>query len=121
MTKRFLIVDDSAGMRETLSQIVVELGHEVVGTAADGIDAITKYRTLQPDVITLDIIMPKMGGIESLRLIKKLDPKAVVLMVSARTDQTAVADCVKAGASHYLLKPFERDDVADVLGKVFPV
>lgn len=119
VSKRFLVVDDSEAMRDTLVRILEKLGHQVIGTARDGVEAIAKYRDLKPDVVTLDIIMPKMGGVESLRLLRTVDPQAVVVMVSARSDKTAVLECAKAGATHYLIKPFEQEKVAEVLDRVF--
>jgi two-component system chemotaxis response regulator CheY len=119
MSKTFLVVDDSQAMRDALKKILETLGHTVVGEAENGLQAIAKFRDLKPDVVTLDIIMPQMGGLESLRLIKALDKAAKVLMVSARSDKASVMDCAKAGATHYLLKPFESDKVAAVLKQVF--
>ena len=116
--KRILIVDDSNFMRQSLKAIMEHLGYTVVGTAENGIDAVAKYRDLKPDIVTLDIIMPQMGGLQGLKLLKSVDPDAVVVMVSSRADKESVVECAKAGAKHYLLKPFDETKVGEVMSRV---
>lgn len=112
------IVDDSSFMRNSLKAMLDKLGFEVVGTAENGVDALAKYRDLKPDLVTLDIIMPQMGGLQGLKLLKSVDPNAVIVMASSMSDKESVVECVKAGAKHYLLKPFDETKVADVMKKV---
>ena len=116
--KRVLIVDDSSFMRNSLKAILEKLGYVVAGTAENGIDAVAKYRDLKPDLVTLDIVMPQMGGLQGLKLLKSVDPNAVVVMVSSMADKESVVECAKAGAKHYLLKPFDEAKVGDVMKRV---
>ena len=116
--KRVLVVDDSSFMRQALKTIMEKLGHTVIGTAENGIDAVAKYRDLKPDIVTLDIVMPQMGGLQGLKLLKSVDPNAVVVMVSSMADKESVVECAKAGAKHYLLKPFDEAKVGAVMKRV---
>jgi len=116
--KRVLIVDDSSFMRTALKMILEKLGYVVVGTADNGIDAVAKYRDLEPDVVTLDIVMPQMDGVQTLKLLRSVDPDAVVVMVSSLADREAGVECAKAGATQYLLKPFDQIKVAEVMQRV---
>ncbi len=117
--KRILVVDDSSFLRNSLKKILEDHGCEVVGMAENGLEAITKYKELKPDLVTLDIIMPQMNGLEVLKLLKVVDPNACVVMVSSMSAQQSVTDCVQAGAKNYILKPYEADKVIAVLQKVF--
>lgn len=116
--KKILVVDDSSFMRNSLKTILEKLGYIVVGTAENGVEAVAKFRDLKPDVVTLDIIMPQMGGLQGLKLLKSVSPNAVVVMVSSMADRESVTECVKAGATHYLLKPFDEAKVAEVMKRV---
>jgi len=118
MAKRAVVVDDSPYIQKQLVKILENLGCEVVGTASNGLEAIKKYKELKPDFITLDLVMPQMGGIQALALLKKIDPEVLVIMVSSMSGKDKIVECAKAGASHYILKPFEEDKVAAVLNKV---
>jgi two-component system chemotaxis response regulator CheY len=122
-TKRYkvLIVDDSNQMRDSLKEILIKIGYEVCGEAGDGAEAVTKCRSLKPDIVTLDMILPKMDGLQTLRVIRAFDSKIIVVMVTARADKSSVMDCAKAGASHYLLKPFDESKVAEVMRKIAPL
>ena len=93
-------------------------GPLVLATASNGLEAVKKYKELKPDFVTLDLVMPQMGGIQTLVLLKKIDPSAVVIMVSSMSGKDKIVECARAGASHYILKPFEEDKVAEVLNKV---
>lgn len=115
---RVLIVDDSSFMRNSLKTILEKLGHSVVGTAENAVDALAKYRDLKPDLVTLDIVMPQMGGVQGLKLLKSFDPHATVVMVSSMSDKESVLECAQAGAKHYLLKPFDEAKVAEVMKKI---
>lgn len=115
---RVLIVDDSKPIRDTLQGMLERLNFEMVGQANDGAEAVQKCRTLKPDIVTLDRIMPKMDGLEALRIIKVVAPRCLVVIVTARADKASVMECAKAGANHYLIKPFEEDKVAEVMAQV---
>lgn len=111
MGKRILVVDDAMFMRKMLSDILNKAGHEVVGEAENGKDALRKYRELQPDIVTMDITMPVCNGIEGVKLIKDEFPKAIILMVSAMGQENMVMDSVKSGAQGFIVKPFDRDKI----------
>ena len=113
---RVLIVDDSAVMRKSLRGILVKDGYDVVGEADSGAEAIKQFAALQPDIITLDIIMPQLGGIEALRMLRSIINKDVkIIMVTAIDSMDRVKECMKAGADHYILKPFEDKRVKEIL------
>lgn len=118
MAKRAVVVDDSPHIQKQLAKILEKHGREVVGTASNGLEAIKKYKELKPDFITLDLAMPQMGGIKALALLKKIDPEVLAIMVSSMSAKDKIVECAKAGASHYILKPFEEDKVTEVLNKV---
>jgi two-component system chemotaxis response regulator CheY len=118
MAKRALVVDDSPYIQRELSKILEKHGCVVVGTAANGLEAVKKYKDEKPDFVTLDLVMPQMGGIQTLVLLKKIDPAAVVIMVSSMSGKDKILECARAGASHYILKPFEEEKIVEVLNKV---
>lgn len=111
----FLVVDDSPIIRRKLRNILEGNGYKVLGEAGDGVQALKLYRELSPDVVTLDLIMPSMGGLETLRALKQMDPEARVLMVSAMTSRKKVLEAARLGASHYIIKPFEEAKVLEVI------
>ena len=116
---RVLIVDDSAVMRKSLRGILVKDGYDVVGEADSGAEAIKQFASLLPDIITLDIIMPQLGGIEALRMLRSIINKDVkIIMVTAIDSMDRVKECMNAGADHYILKPFEEKRVKEILDKV---
>lgn len=116
--KRALVVDDSPYIQRSLAKILEKNRCEIVGMASNGLEAVKKYKELRPDFMTLDLVMPQMGGLQTLTLIKKIDPEAVVIMVSSISGKDKIVDCAKMGASHYILKPFEEEKVVEVLDKV---
>ncbi len=118
MAKRAIVVDDSPYIVKELSRILEKHGCEVVATASNGLEAVKKYKELKPDFVTLDMVMPQMGGVQTLVLLKKIDPEAAVIMVSSMSGKDKILECVKAGARHYILKPFEEEKVVEVLHKV---
>jgi two-component system chemotaxis response regulator CheY len=113
--KKVLIVDDSDSVQTALKQILEENGYEVAGTAGNGLEAITKYRELKPDLVIMDIIMPQMNGLESLKLLQSVDPNVRVVMSSTMSDRKTVNYCIKAGAKDHILKPFEEPKVVEVV------
>ena len=108
---KILIVDDSKTSRRILKGILEECGHEIVGEAENGEDGYLKYKEIKPDVVTMDITMPKMDGIECLKIIKHYDENAVVVMVTAAGQKDKIMDAVKNGAAEFITKPFEKDDI----------
>jgi two-component system chemotaxis response regulator CheY len=120
MGKRILVVDDAIISRAMLKKILSEAGHEVIGEAHNGAEAIARYKELQPDIVTMDITMPKMNGIEALREIRKLDPGAVVIMCTAMGQKYLVLEAMEAGATNFVVKPYERDVVLGAINNIVP-
>lgn len=118
MSKRVLIVDDAIFMRMKLKDILEKNGYEVIGEAQNGVEAVEKYKAEKPDLITMDITMPDMDGVTALKEIKKIDPKAKVIMCSAMGQQSMVMDAIQAGALDFIVKPFDTDRVIKSLNKV---
>lgn len=117
MSKRIMIVDDAIFMRMKLKDILEKNGYDVVAEAQNGVDAIEKYRAERPDIVTMDITMPEMDGIEALKGIKKIDPAAKVIMCSAMGQQAMVMEAIQSGALDFIVKPFETDRVIDSIQK----
>lgn len=117
MTK-VLIADDSMFMRANLKAILTKNGYEVVGEAGDGLQAVESFEALSPDIVTLDITMPRMNGLEALREIKKINPAVKVIMCSAMGQQSIVDEAVSLGASDFIQKPFKASDVIETIEKV---
>ena len=118
MPKRVLIVDDAIFMRNMIKDIFSGSGFEVVGEAANGLEAVDKYKDLKPDLTTMDIVMPFKSGIEATREIVKHDPKAVVVMCSALGQEALVMEAIEAGAMDFIVKPPRAEDVLAVVKKV---
>jgi two-component system, chemotaxis family, chemotaxis protein CheY len=110
---RILLVDDTKFAKQLLSLILTNEGHEIVGEANDGIEGIEQYKKLRPDLVLMDMIMPRMGGIECLREIMKFDSSAKILMVSADLQDTHVRDTIKEGSLGYIRKPFKKETVLE--------
>lgn len=117
MSKRVLIVDDAAFMRIKLKDILEKNGYEVAGEAQNGNEAVEKFNELNPDIVTMDITMPEKDGVEALKEIKQIDSSAIVLMCSAMGQQTMVMDAIRAGASDFIVKPFDTERVIKALDK----
>lgn len=115
---RVLIVDDASFMRMMIKDILQKNGFEVVGEAANGIEAINLYKKEKPDVVTMDITMPDMDGIEAVKEIKSFDPAAKIIMCSAMGQQSMVMDAIKSGARDFIVKPFQADRVLEAIRKV---
>ena len=122
---RFLIVDDSAFILKALKMTVKLLGGEVVGEAMDGVQAIELYKKTRPDIVTSDIVMPNMGGVELVRNLVALDPDVKVGMVSSLGHQDMVKEAIGAGAKYFIVKPFKPAEAAvkikSVVEKLFSV
>lgn len=117
MAKRVLIVDDAAFMRMMIKDILHKNGYEVVGEAENGKKAVALYQELRPDVVTMDITMPEMDGIEAVRAIKKIDPDSRIIMCSAMGQQLMVMEAIEAGARDFVVKPFQQERVLQALEK----
>ena len=113
-----LIVDDSRTSRKILRRILEEAEHTIVGEAVNGEDGYLKYQELKPDVVTMDITMPTMDGIESLTLIKHADEKAKVVMITAAGQKEKMVEALKRGAEEFITKPFDDTEVLNTLRKV---
>ncbi|MFM9962430.1 MAG: response regulator [Planctomycetaceae bacterium] len=108
MAKRVLIVDDAMIMRMRIKEIAKESGWDVAGEATNGEDAIARFQELRPDLMTLDIVMPKMDGVAALRSIKQTDPGARIVMVSAVDQKEKLTECIRLGAVDFIVKPFDK-------------
>ncbi|PRR79386.1 Chemotaxis protein CheY [Clostridium liquoris] len=115
---KVLIVDDAAFMRMMIKDILEKNGFEVIGEANNGLKAIELYKKERPDVVTMDITMPDMDGIEAVKEIKSLDASAKIIMCSAMGQQGMVMDAIKAGAKDFIVKPFQPDRVLEAINKV---
>ena len=116
--KRLLVVDDAVFMRKMICGVAAEAGWEVVGEAANGLEAIALYDRLRPDLVTMDLVMPEMGGLEALRQIRAEDPNARVVVVTALDQKQALMDSIREGAMDFIVKPFERERVLKLLAKL---
>lgn len=115
---RVLIVDDAAFMRMVIRGLLEKNGMEVVGEAENGAEGIKRYFELKPDIVTMDITMPEMDGIQALKAIRQQDPKAKVIMLSAMGQEAKVKEAVKSGAKSFIVKPFKEETVILTLKKV---
>jgi two-component system chemotaxis response regulator CheY len=115
---KILVVDDAAFMRIVLKDILKNLGYTNIIEASDGIMAIEQYKKFKPDLVTLDVNMPKMDGIQALKHIMSIDPKAKVVMVTAVEQRFVVQEAIRTGAKDYIVKPFDRSMVATVIERV---
>lgn len=116
--KRVLVADDAVFMRLTLKNFLSQNGFEVVGEAADGLEAIEKFKELKPDVVTMDITMPELTGIEALKSIMEYDSKAKVIMITAMGQEEMVKKAIILGAKSFIVKPFKEEQVISVLSKL---
>ena len=117
MAKRVLIVDDAAFMREMLRDMLTEGGYEVIAEAVDGDQAVTAFREHSPDLVTLDIVMPRKSGLEALREIVALEPSARIVMCSALGQEALVMEALESGATDFIVKPFKPDQALGVIEK----
>lgn len=115
---RILVVDDTMFMRTLLKNILFSGSHDIVGEAEDGEDAVEKYRSLKPDLVTMDVVMPKMNGIEALKAIMASDPNAKVVMCTAVGQEQMVKLAIKTGAKGYIVKPFQAPKVLEEVNNV---
>jgi two-component system chemotaxis response regulator CheY len=114
---RILVVDDAAFMRKMVTDALTKGGHQIIGEAANGAEAVEQYQSLKPDLTTLDITMPEKDGLSALKDIMALDPSAKVIMCSALGQESKVLESIKLGAKDFVVKPFQSDRVLDAVGK----
>ena len=117
MANTILVVDDTAFMRMMIKNVVQKHGYQVIGEAGDGEEAIAKYKELHPDLVTMDITMPKLDGISAIKAIVEYDPQAKIIVCSAMGQKNMVIEALKSGAKDFLVKPFEADRVIEALQK----
>ncbi len=118
MSRTVLIVDDAIFMRTMIGDILKQAGFEVIGEASSGVEAVQKYKELEPDLVTMDIVMPDMGGIDAVREIMKEDPDARILMCSAMGQQGLVVEAIQAGARDFVVKPFQPSRVIEAVQRL---
>ena len=113
-----LIVDDSRTSRKILREILEEAGHTIIGEGVDGEEGYLKYKELKPDLVTLDITMPRLDGIEALQLIRKADENAKAIMITAAGQKEKMIQAVKYGAAEFISKPYETEEVMQIIDRV---
>ncbi|MFW5788191.1 MAG: response regulator [Bacillota bacterium] len=116
--KSILIIDDSAFMRVNIINIIKEMNLEVAGQASNGQEGIEKYKKLKPDLVIMDITMPKMSGITALKKIIEFDEKAKVIICSAMSQQPLVIEAIEAGAEDFIVKPFYKSKVKNTINTI---
>lgn len=118
MGQTVLVCDDAIFMRTMITDILTQAGYEVVGEAESGSQAVERYRELRPNMVTMDIVMPDMGGIDAVREIVKIDPEARILMCSAMGQQALVVEAIQAGAKDFVVKPFQPSRVLEAVQRL---
>jgi two-component system chemotaxis response regulator CheY len=118
LAQTVLICDDAIFMRTMVSDILTQAGFEIIGEAETGVQAVEKYQELRPDLVTMDIVMPDMGGIDAVREICRVDPRAKILMCSAMGQQALVVEAIQAGAKDFVVKPFQPSRVLEAVQRV---
>lgn len=116
--KRVLVVDDAKFMQMVLTKALTTNGYEVVGYGSNGLEGFEQYKVLKPDLVTMDITMPDVSGIEGLKMIIDFDSEAKVVMCSAMGQQTLVIESLKYGASDFLVKPFNNESLVGMLKNI---
>ncbi len=116
--KRVLIVDDASVVRLLIKKVLTEGNFDIVGEAVNGIDALAKYKELKPDIVTMDITMPEADGIQATKDIIAFDANAKIVMLSGIDQKDMLWQAIKAGASSYIVKPFENDRILSTLNEV---
>jgi len=115
---KVLIVDDAAFMRISIKNMLTKNGYEVVGEAENGVVGVQMFKELHPDIVTMDITMPEMNGLDALKEITKVDPQAKVVMVSAMGQEAMVREAIVSGAKGFIVKPFKEDGIIAALRKL---
>ena len=112
-----LICDDSILARKQLKDVISTLGTPAFHEAADGVDAVSKYKEVKPDMVFMDIVMPKQDGIETVRAITSFDPNAVIIMVSSLGTMSQLKAAIELGAQDFVQKPFNKDQIIAIVNK----
>jgi two-component system chemotaxis response regulator CheY len=115
---KVLIVDDAAFMRISIKNMLTKNGYEVVGEAENGKIGVEKFKELSPDIVTMDITMPEMSGLEALKEIMTANPAAKVIMVSAMGQEAMVREAIMSGAKGFIVKPFKEDGIVSAIQKL---
>ncbi len=118
MSHTVLVCDDAIFMRTMIADILTQAGYKVIGEAESGVEAVRRFQELKPDLVTMDIVMPEMGGIDAVREIIKQDPTARILMCSAMGQQALVVEAIQAGAKDFVVKPFQPSRVLEAVQRV---
>ncbi|MDR2888495.1 MAG: response regulator [Lachnospiraceae bacterium] len=113
-----LIVDDSRTSRKILRTILERAGHTVVGEASNGEEGVRAFQEHKPEVVTMDVTMPVIDGVEALKMIKALRPESKVIMVTAAGKDSKVTECIKAGADEFVTKPYEDEAIINAIAKI---
>lgn len=114
----FIVVDDAVFMRTVLKKMLAEASYQVVGEAGNGLEAIQLAEKFQPDMMTLDITMPEMDGIQAIDGILQVSPNTKIIMCSAMGQQSKVVEAIKKGAKDFIVKPFEKTRVLQSINNV---
>lgn len=114
-----LVTDDTAFMRIMMCSLLESMGFKVIAEAGNGKEAVEMYGRFRPDLVTMDITMPEMDGIEALKQIKKIDAEAKVIMCSAMGQRQMVLDAIRSGASDFVVKPIQKERLQEAVGKLF--
>ncbi len=115
---RVMVVDDSNATIKKLEVILLDLGHELVLSSKTGVEAISDYQQCRPDLVTMDITMPELDGIEATKRIMELDPNALIIMVTSHGQEQKVMDAIDAGAKGYILKPIRKEKLQETIEKL---
>jgi len=121
MSRKLLVTDDAAIIREIIKETAEAAGWEIVGEAENGQQAIERYAEFQPDAVTLDLVMPDYGGLHALEGILDIDPDARVMVVSALNQKDVLKDAFKQGAADFMIKPFDKQELAAALDRLVPL
>ena len=116
--KTVLIVDDSSFMRRLIKKIVIQNGYDVVGEADNGELGVEKYKELNPDLVTMDLVMDEMNGLDALKHILEIDPNANVIMISSMGQDVIVRDAIVLGAKNFLLKPLDEETIMEAINSL---
>ncbi len=118
MSYKVLVCDDALFMRAMIRQILEQAGYEVVAEAEDGHQAIDMYKQCKPDLVTMDIVMPNMGGLDTVKALVQLDPNVRVLVCTAMGQDALAAEAMKAGAKEYIVKPFQSSHILEAVERM---
>jgi two-component system chemotaxis response regulator CheY len=120
MTRRLLVVDDALIIREIIKDTLTAAGWDIAGEAANGREAVERYEELRPDAVTLDLVMPEYDGLYALQGILELNPDAKIVVVSALDQKSILKQAFRIGATDFVVKPFDNDDLVQTLDALFP-